>query len=484
VKFGTRKKMDYEVVIGLEIHAQLKTKSKLFCSCEVVFGGAPNTKACPVCLGMPGVLPVINKTAVEYAVRMGLATGSRIKQHSAFERKNYFYPDLPKGFQISQYQEPLCVQGSIEIEVQDRKKKIGITRIHMEEDPCKLIHDRHEMTLIDSNRSGTPLIEIVSEPDMRSAQEAFLYLTKLKQLLQYMDVCDGNMEEGSLRCDANVSLRPLGQSTLGTKTELKNMNSFHNVEKALEFEIKRQLDVLSQGGKIVQETLRWDPSANRTKQMRTKESAHDYRYFPEPDLLPLIVEDEWIREIKENLPELPDARRERFISEYSLKPYDADVITTSRDLADYFENCVKEGADPVQGARWVMGDILRIINEEKLDSVNQVKIKPGQLAEMIKLQAGGTISGKIAKTVFEDMAESGKDPGGIVKEKGLVQITDDSEIEPVIQAILDKNAKEVAAYREGKDKLMGFFVGQVMKETKGKANPKIVNQILLKKLKG
>jgi len=408
-------------VIGLEVHAQLKTKTKIFCSCSASFGAPPNTHACPVCLGMPGVLPVLNKKVVEFTTRMALATNCDINRQSRFARKNYFYPDLPKGYQISQYELPIAHNGHIDIETDGSIKRIGITRIHMEEDAGKLTHDQgRSFSMVDFNRTGVPLIEIVSEPDIRSPEEAGAYLRKLRSIVRYIDICDGNMEEGSFRCDANVSIRPKGAETLGTRTELKNLNSFKNVEKSLHFEIERQKDIILEEGRVIQETRLWDTDKNRTTSMREKEEAHDYRYFPDPDLLPLVIDDDWIETITKALPELPDEKKNRFIKEYNLPVYDADVLTTSRELADYFENCVKEFPNPKQVSNWVMGSLLGLLNTEG-KTIEQSPISPVNLARLLKLMDEGIISGKIAKTVFEEMAQSGKPPKEIVEEKDLVQ---------------------------------------------------------------
>lgn len=472
----------YEAVIGLEVHAQLLTETKLFCGCSTKFGNPPNTNVCPICLGHPGVLPVLNKKAVEYAVLMGLATNCRINEKSVFARKNYFYPDLPKGYQISQYDLPVCEAGHIDVDLSDGStKRLGITRIHLEEDAGKSIHDQAFETLVDVNRCGVPLIEIVSEPDMRSAEEAYQYLSKIKQIVQYLGICDGNMEEGSLRCDANISVRLKGETKFGTKTEIKNMNSFKNVEKALNYEIERQIELIEDGGKVIQETLLWNADLNIASPMRGKEEAHDYRYFPEPDLMPVIVSNGWVKEISENLPELPEARKQRFTSEYKLPAYDADILTSSRDLADYYEEVAKVTTDYKSASNWIMGDILKVVNETKT-SIKDFSIKPVQLGKLINLINNNTISGKIAKEVFPFMLKDGKDPEVIVKEKNLVQITDSSAIESAIQKILDNNPNEVEQYLSGKEKVFGFLVGQVMRETKGKANPKAVNDILKESL--
>jgi len=474
--------MQFEAVIGLEVHAQLKTKTKIFCSCPASFGAPPNTHTCPVCLGMPGVLPVLNKKVVEYAILMGIATNCTIAANSRFARKNYFYPDLPKGYQISQYELPIAQNGHIDIETNGVKKRIGITRIHMEEDAGKLIHDlSRPYSMVDFNRTGVPLIEIVSEPEIRTFEEAGAYLRKLRSILRYLDICDGNMEEGSFRCDANVSIRPEGTAPFGTRTELKNLNSFKNVEKAIRYEIERQKDVLLEGGKIVQETRLWDPAKNCTTSMRGKEEAHDYRYFPDPDLLPLVIDDSWINELTKKLPELPDEKKERFISEYGLPEYDAGVLTSAIELAGYFEACVKEFNNPKQVSNWVMGALLGLLNTGG-KTIEESPVSSSNLARLLKLIDQNVISGKIAKTVFEEMAETGKSPEEIIREKDLVQVTDVSAIEEMITKLIESCPKEVADYKAGKTKVLGFFVGRIMKETKGKANPETVNRILKEKL--
>ena len=474
--------MEYEPVIGLEVHSQLKTKTKIFCSCSTSFGAPPNTHTCPVCLGMPGVLPVLNKKVVEYTLRMAIATNCRIARESRFARKNYFYPDLPKGYQISQYELPIAENGFIEIQINGHKKRIGITRIHMEEDAGKLGHDPDRpLSMVDFNRTGVPLIEIVSEPDIGSPEEAGSYLRQLRSILRYIDISDGNMEEGSFRCDANVSIRPKGSETLGTRTELKNLNSFKHVEKALAFEINRQKEILQDGGRVIQETRLWDPDKNRSTSMRGKEDAHDYRYFPDPDLLPLVINDDWIDSVRKRLPELPDEKRKRFMDEYGLPSYDAAFLTSSREFADYFEECVKKFPNPKQVSNWVMGSLMGILNA--LDkSITESPISSGNLAQLLKLIDEKVISGKIAKTVFDEMAQTGRPPKEIVEEKGLVQVTDESAIKEVVLKVLKRCPKEIEDYKHGKTKLFGFFVGQVMKETKGKANPKIVNEILKDRL--
>lgn len=472
--------MEFETVIGLEIHAQLKTKSKIFCGCSTEFGAPPNTHTCQVCLGMPGVLPVLNKKVVEYAIKMGLATNSTINTFNQFARKNYFYPDLPKGYQTSQFDLPIVEFGKVEIEVDGRKKTIGITRMHMEEDAGKLIHDDLEpVSYVDLNRTGTPLLEIVSEPDIRSPEEAYAYLRKLHAILRYLDVCDGNMEEGSFRCDANISLRPVDQKELGTRTELKNMNSFKNVQSALEYEVRRQRDILLDGGEVVQETLLWNAERNRTESMRSKEEAHDYRYFPCPDLVPVVIEESWIEEIRASLPELPDARKERFVSQLGLPEYDAAILTSSRELADYFESAVKTCGQAKKVSNWIMTELLR---ELKGEEVTACRVKPEQLGGLLKMVDDGTISGKIAKTVFLEMMASGKDPEVVVKEKNLVQVSDQGELLAIVREIIEANPGQVAEFKGGKTKLMGFFVGQLMQKTKGKANPKLANELFRKEL--
>ncbi|MBA4406554.1 Asp-tRNA(Asn)/Glu-tRNA(Gln) amidotransferase GatCAB subunit B [bacterium] len=472
----------YEAVIGLEVHAQLLTDTKIFCGCSTRFDSPPNTNICPVCLGHPGVLPVMNKKVVEFTVLMGLATECKINERSIFARKNYFYPDLPKGYQISQLEEPICEHGKMAIELKDgSKREIGITRIHMEEDAGKSIHDQGYDTLIDVNRCGTPLIEIVSEPDMHTAEEAYLYLTKLKQIVTYLGICDGNMEEGSLRCDANISIRLKGETKLGTKTEVKNMNSFRNVEKAIEFEIERQIDILKDGGRITQQTLLWNADQSKVLPMRSKEEAHDYRYFPDPDLMPIVIDQDWKNRIALAMPELPEKRRNRFIEQYSLPKYDAEILTSSRELADYYEKILEVTDDYKSASNWVMTEVLKNINDQKI-SVGQFPVSAGNLGKLIKMINENIISGKIAKDIFPEMLAANADPNEIVKEKNLVQITDTSEIEAVIERILSANQKQIEEFLSGKDKVIGFFIGQIMKETKGKANPAIVNELLKSKL--
>jgi aspartyl-tRNA(Asn)/glutamyl-tRNA(Gln) amidotransferase subunit B len=474
--------MEYEPVIGLEVHAQLLTVSKIFCGCSTRFGAAPNSHTCPVCLGMPGVLPVLNKKVVEYAMKMALATRCTINATCNFARKNYFYPDLPKGYQISQYAQPLAEHGQIEIEMNGGKKVIGITRIHMEEDAGKLIHDEYNpASYVDLNRTGVPLIEIVSEPDIRGAEEAAAYLKRLHEMLVYLEICDGNMEEGSFRCDANVSLRPKGETAFGTRAELKNMNSFRNVQRALEYEIKRQQYILEGGGAIVQETRLWDDTQGVTNSMRGKEEAHDYRYFPDPDLVGLAVDEAWIGEMKQLLPELPLEKRERFVRDYQIPAYDAGVLTSSRALADYFEEVVRLSDRPKAASNWVMVDILKFLNEDKRE-VKDCPIFPESLARLIRLIDDGTISGKMAKDVIGEMYKTGKSPKAIIEEKGMVQITDEDTLKKVIAGVIEANPNQLSQYRGGKDKLFGYFVGQVMKATQGKANPQLINEFLKKML--
>lgn len=480
--------MDFEPVIGLEVHAQMLTATKIFCTCSTQFGGEPNTRTCPVCLGMPGVLPVANRRVVEFALKTALATGCTIQKYNQFARKNYFYPDLPKGYQISQFELPIATGGHIDLEPggDGQKKRIGITRIHMEEDAGKLMHEINgiagESSFVDLNRTGVPLMEIVSEPDLRSAREAVEYLKTMRSIVQYLEVCDGNMEQGSFRCDANISLRPRGREKFGTKVELKNMNSFRHVEKAIEFEIERQRDMLEDGLEIVQETRLWDEKREETFSMRSKEEAHDYRYFPDPDLVPLVIDDAWIEAVRAELPELPRQRRQRFIDQYGLPEYDADVLTVTRQVADYFETAVKLHNQPKAVSNWIMGDIMRSLADSREISV--FAVTPVHLAGMIVLIDKGTISGKIAKKVFEQMAETGKMPEAIVQEQGLVQVSDSGELENAVQAVLDTNPQMVEDFRGGKDKVFGFLMGQVMKATKGKGNPQLLNDILRNKLAG
>lgn len=477
----------YEAVIGLEVHSQMLTESKAFCSCTTKFGNEPNSNVCPICLGMPGVLPALNKKLVEFVLRMGLATQCTIAQHSIFARKNYFYPDLPKGYQISQFEEPICTNGYVEIDLDDgSRKRVGLTRIHMEEDAGKSIHDIDVDSLVDINRCGVPLVEIVSEPDLRSPREAYLFLHKIRQLVTYLGICDGNMEEGSLRCDANVSVRRKGATKFGTKTEVKNMNSFRHVERALAFEIGRQIEILESGGTIEQETLLWDANQNIAAPMRSKEYAHDYRYFPEPDLVPVVIDEPWLREVRAELPELPTERRDRFMKEYGLPRYDADVITAEKDIADYFEETCRslptKSPDNYKAvSNWVMVDVLRILKEKEL-LIASFPISPQRLSGMIQLINDGTISGKIAKDVFGEMLTSSENPRVIVERKGLLQVSDEAEIDKIIAQVIKDNPDQVQKYIDGKETLFAFFVGQTMRLTEGKANPKTVNKVLKRKL--
>lgn len=477
--------MEYEPVIGLEIHAQLLTESKIFCTCSTLFGGDPNTLTCPVCMGFPGVLPVLNRKVVEYTLRAALATHCQIAPSSQFARKNYFYPDLPKGYQISQYELPLATNGYIDIDLDGQKRRIDIIRIHMEEDAGKLLHDLSSTpgshSYVDFNRTGVPLIEIVSAPDIRSPEEASAYLRKLRAILMYLEICDGNMEEGSFRCDANISLRPKGRQAFGVKTELKNMNSFRNVQRALDYEIRRQTALLDQGEEIIQETRLWDASQGVTSSMRGKEEAHDYRYFPDPDLVPMIIDQEWVERLGASLPELPEAKKERFLRDYQIPEYDAEVLTTSKSLANYFEAGLRSYPKPKIVSNWIMSELLRELKRDERE-IEECPVPASFLSEMLKMIEDGIISGKIAKSVFEEMYRTGKRAEEIVREKGWVQVTDSEEIEKVIEQVLSANPKEVEAYRKGKDKLFGFFVGQVMKATQGKANPQLVNELLKKKL--
>jgi len=475
--------MEFEPVIGLEVHAQLKTQTKIFCGCSTAFGAPANTHVCPVCLGLPGVLPVLNREVLAFSLRMALATGCRVNMESRFARKNYFYPDLPKGYQISQFELPVAEHGEIHIETGDGAlRRIGITRIHMEEDAGKLVHDPDRpVSRVDLNRTGVPLIEIVSEPDLRSPEEAGAYLRKLRSIVRYLDICDGNLEEGSFRCDANISIRPVGASAFGTRAELKNLNSFRHVEKAIAYEIERQKEVLLEGGAVVQETRLWDPALGRSTSMRGKEEAHDYRYFPDPDLLPVVVDEDWLATIRDALPELPDARQQRFIDAYGLTAYDADRLTADRDLGDYFEACLAHAPQAKLAANWILGDLMAWLNAENRP-IAQSPVSPEYLGQLLALIDGGQISGKMAKTVFEEMVKTGQDPKAIVAARGLEQVSDAGELEAVVAKVLAAAPDEVAAYRQGKKKLMGFFVGQVMRETRGQANPTLVNEILQRML--
>jgi aspartyl-tRNA(Asn)/glutamyl-tRNA(Gln) amidotransferase subunit B len=475
--------MQWETVIGLEIHAQLSTRSKIFSGAPTAYGAEPNTQACVVDLGLPGVLPVLNRNAVRMAVKFGLAIGAQVAPYSVFARKNYFYPDLPKGYQISQYDLPVVTRGHLNISLDGEEKVIGITRAHLEEDAGKSLHeDFHGLTGIDLNRAGTPLLEIVSEPDLRSAKEAVAYMKKLHALVRYLEICDGNMQEGSFRCDANVSVRPKGQEKFGTRAEIKNLNSFRFVEKAIHYEVERQIEILENGGKVVQETRLYDANKDETRSMRSKEEANDYRYFPDPDLLPLEIPGTFIEEVRKELPELPDDKRDRFQSQYGLSDYDATVLTATRELADYYEAVVlAASSDPKLCANWVMGDLAAALNKAGLE-IEQSPVKPERLAGLVQRIADETISGKIAKQVFETLWESTDTADAIIERQGLKQITDTSAIDRMIDEIIAANPEQLAQYRAGKDKLFGFFVGQAMKATQGRANPAQLNELLKKKL--
>ncbi len=474
--------MTYEVVVGVEVHAQLRTESKMFCGCTTLFGAPPNSHTCPVCLGLPGSLPVINKAAVEMAVRAGLALNCTIGASNRFARKNYFYPDLPKGYQISQYESPICEHGWIDIASGTGGKRVRIRRAHLEEDAGKNVHQTGTNgSVVDLNRAGTPLLEIVTEPDMRSSDEVVAYLKGLRDILMYLDVCDGNMEEGSFRCEPNLSLRPTGQKEFGTKVELKNINSFKYVKDAMEYEIKRQTKVLSEGGKIKQETRLWNIERGETAVMRSKEEAHDYRYFPDPDLVPLKLEKDWVEGFRTGLPELPAARAARFTTEFGLPKYDADVLTASRAIAEYFERCVRLFNQPKTVSNWVMGELVRELNLSGTDA-SASPVSPERLVSLLQLVEKGTISLKVAREIFPEIYRSGKSPEQIVQEKGLRQVSDEGALEKIIAAVLDNNPAQVAQFKEGKQQVLGFLVGQVMKASGGKANPGKVNEMLKKKL--
>jgi aspartyl-tRNA(Asn)/glutamyl-tRNA(Gln) amidotransferase subunit B len=479
-------KNNYEAVIGLEVHAQLLTRTKMFCGCSAAFGGPPNSQTCPICQGMPGVLPVINKRAVGFGIRTALAFNCTVNASCRFARKHYYYPDMPKNYQISQYEEPLAEHGWLEIDVDGETRRIGIQRLHLEEDVGKLIHEgaleTAQSSLVDFNRSGVPLMETVSKPDLRAPEEAAAYLKAFRAILVYLGVCDGNMEEGSMRCDANISLRPRGSSEFGTKVEIKNMNSFKNVQHALAFEIERQAKLLSRDERIVQETRLWNADKGQTVSMRSKEYAHDYRYFPEPDLVPLKIEQAWVNEIKQGHPELPRARRQRFVSQYGIPAYDADILTSDRALADYYEEVVRLHPNSKAASNWIMSELLRELRGDPAAVVSS-PIRPEQLAKLLKLQDDGTISGKIAKEVFEKMAKSGEDPEAIVKREGLVQLADASTLAAIVDQVIAANPGAAQDFVKGKKQSLGFLVGQVMKATQGKANPRLVNELLISRLK-
>ncbi|MDZ7642740.1 MAG: Asp-tRNA(Asn)/Glu-tRNA(Gln) amidotransferase subunit GatB [Desulfurivibrio sp.] len=475
--------MEFETVIGLEVHAQLKTRSKIFCGCSTEFGRPPNSNTCPVCLGMPGVLPVLNRRVVEFALKLALATDCTVNRRNVFARKNYFYPDLPKGYQISQFDLPIAEHGRLTIDLEGVSRDIGITRIHMEEDAGKLIHDEHEpKSYVDLNRTGVPLLEIVSEPDLRSPAEAAAYLRKLHAIVRYLDICDGNMQEGSFRCDANISLRPVGQQEFGTRTELKNMNSFRNVQRALEYEQRRQRDLLLDGEGVVQSTLLWDAERGVTVAMRSKEEAHDYRYFPDPDLVPVEIDDDWLSTTRQQLPELPLAKKTRFINELGLPEYDAQVLTGSRELADYFEQALAAYPAAKKLSNWIMTELLRSLKGEEGIDIAACPVTPAQLARLLAMIDEGTISGKIAKSVFDEMVGSGADPDTVVQEKNLAQVSDEGELTAMVQRIIADNPAQVEQYKAGKSKVMGFFVGQLMKQTQGTANPQLANELFRRKL--
>ena len=472
----------YEAVIGLEVHAQLLTETKAFAPVSSQYGGAPNTQVTPLCLGHPGTLPVLNENLVRYTIKMGLATNCSVSEKSIFARKNYFYPDLPKGYQISQYETPICYEGFIDIELDEYEKRIGVTRIHMEEDAGKSIHDQDPYhTLVDLNRAGTPLIEIVSEPDLRTPQEAYAYLKKIRQIVQYLGVCDGNMEEGSLRCDANVSIRPRGQKELGTRTELKNMNSFRNVEQAIYYEIERQIELVESGGEVVQQTLLWDTSKMVTRQMRSKEEAHDYRYFPEPDLPPVIVTQELMNEVREELPELPTVRLHRFINELGLSEDEAVVLTESRAMADYFEEALSILNEPKAISNIILTEVLRVLNTKSI-SIDEFPITAKRLTELSSLKLDDKINSSAMQTIFNEMLESNSSARALAEELNLLQVSDSDFIDPIIDSVISENPDEVQRYKEGKKALIGFFIGQVMKQSKGKANPKQVRERITQKL--
>ncbi len=469
-------------MIGLEVHAELKTETKLFCGCSTEFGAEPNTQTCPVCLGLPGVLPVLNEKALQYTVKVGMALGCEISAFSKFDRKNYFYPDLPKDFQISQFDKPLCRGGAVEFSCNGEMRKVGLIRVHLEEEAGKLIHFPDGETGVDFNRVGIPLLEVVSKPEIYSPDEAYFYLLALKRLLEYLEVSYCNMEEGSLRCDANASVRPKGQKELGLQTEIKNMNSFNGVRRALSYEIERQIEVVKGGGRIVRETRRWDPDSQRTASMRSKEWAHDYRYFPEPDLVPVVLEKAWIGEVRATIQELPETRRRRFMEQYGLSEYDAGVLTAQKAFADYYDECARLHDNYKAACNWIMGGVLQKLNERKI-GIADLPVSPKMLTDMVRMIDEGKITTNIAKTVFAEMSETGKPPQKIVEEKGLSPITDAVEIERVVEEVIENNPKPAQDYRSGKERVMGFLIGQVMKAAGGKADARLVNKILREKLK-